>query len=365
MDFQILYYLEVHGWADTVVHHQHMQVCYSSKFLFDIVKKICNKCVPVQYKINKCQGEPKNREVIEIASHQPIQRMAIFALVITELLFPQCSTAYWSKNVLGVVHKGRPHKIDPLVRKMSALAQPPCPCRHTINFEKSDVFYTKKCGRPHLKNPSSLVRTGQPLHLTAYVFYGQPLLKKYAILFNLNQGYGLRKLKAIKFLWKRKHLKKLEAESNSEAFDFLRSRKHFFIKHGTGMRKLKHFDERRWKQTRKRLTLYCTNVSPPQRGVAVSAPLFERWAEMARQLPRGARPSGCAQLSGNIFSFSRPLTSRSCTATLFFLYDRTLICSPPFTRLLILLLQLASQVKFILPQHSKCAKGTAKDNAVT
>jgi len=31
----------------------------------------------------------------------------------------------------------------------------------------------------------------------------------------------------------------------------------------------------------------CTNVSPPQRGGAVSALLSERWAEMARQLPRG------------------------------------------------------------------------------
>jgi len=37
---------------------------------------------------------------------------------------------------------------------------------------------------------------------------------------------------------------------------------------------------------------YCTNVSPPQRGGAIPAPLSERWAEMARQLPRGARPSG-------------------------------------------------------------------------
>jgi len=41
----------------------------------------------------------------------------------------------------------------------------------------------------------------------------------------------------------------------------------------------------------------CTNVSPPQRGGAVPAPLSERWAEMARQLPRGARPSGRPQSS--------------------------------------------------------------------
>jgi len=29
----------------------------------------------------------------------------------------------------------------------------PCPCRHTINFKKSEVFCPKKCGRPHLKYP--------------------------------------------------------------------------------------------------------------------------------------------------------------------------------------------------------------------
>jgi len=46
----------------------------------------------------------------------------------------------------------------------------PCPCGHTINFKKSDVFCAKKCERPHLKNP--LVCTGQPL-LTADVFSGR------------------------------------------------------------------------------------------------------------------------------------------------------------------------------------------------
>jgi len=90
----------------------------------------------------------------------------------------------------------------------------------------------------------------------------------------------------------------------------------------------------------------CTNVSPPQRGGAFPAPLSERWAEMARQLPRGARPSGRPlQSSGiivSIFSCSRPLTSRSWTATLLFFYDWTLIYSPPLTRLLILLLLFAS-----------------------
>jgi len=39
-------------------------------------------------------------------------------------------------------------------------------------------------------------------------------------------------------------------------------------------------------------TSCCPKVSPPQCGGAVPAPLSERWAEMARQLPRGAQPSG-------------------------------------------------------------------------
>jgi len=54
------------------------------------------------------------------------------------------------------------------------------------------------------------------------------------------------------------------------------------------------------------------------------------------------RPSGPPQSFGNIFSFNRPLTGRSWTATLFLLYDRTLIYSPP--RLLILLLLASGNV---------------------
>jgi len=42
-------------------------------------------------------------------------------------------------------------KIDPLVCKMSALAQPACPCGHTINFEKAEVFAPKMpCSVPPL-----------------------------------------------------------------------------------------------------------------------------------------------------------------------------------------------------------------------
>jgi len=36
---------------------------------------------------------------------------------------------------------------------MSELVQPLCSCGYTINFEKSEVFCTKKCERPHLKKP--------------------------------------------------------------------------------------------------------------------------------------------------------------------------------------------------------------------
>jgi len=60
---------------------------------------------------------------------------------------------------------------------------PLCPYGHTINFENSEVFCTKKCGRPHLKNPSSpLVRKMSALNepnypLNADVFYGRPLTK--------------------------------------------------------------------------------------------------------------------------------------------------------------------------------------------
>jgi len=58
---------------------------------------------------------------------------------------------------------------------MSTLDQTPCLCKHTINFEKSYVFCTKKYGRPHLKNPPCLqnVRTRQT-PVSADVFYGRP-----------------------------------------------------------------------------------------------------------------------------------------------------------------------------------------------
>jgi len=89
------------------------------------------------------------------------------------------------KQLLGAVHKGRPLKIDPLAAKSPhRLKHPllsPYLCGHTINSEKSDVFCTKKCGRPHLKYPSPFVRKMSALDTptpTADVFYGQPLIKK-------------------------------------------------------------------------------------------------------------------------------------------------------------------------------------------
>jgi len=56
---------------------------------------------------------------------------------------------------------------------MSALAQAPCPCGYTINFEKLK-FCTKKCGRPHLKNLLPLSVLDKTL--TADDFYGQLLV---------------------------------------------------------------------------------------------------------------------------------------------------------------------------------------------
>jgi len=52
-----------------------------------------------------------------------------------------------------------------------------CPCGHTINFEKSDVFCTKTYGRPNLKNSLFLVHTGHP-PLIAKVLYGKPLRER-------------------------------------------------------------------------------------------------------------------------------------------------------------------------------------------
>jgi len=75
-------------------------------------------------------------------------------------------------------------KIPPMSEKCPHLTQPPSPpclCGHTINFEKPEIFCTKKCERPHL-NPlppcPQNVRTGQPGPLlTADIFYRQPLIQ--------------------------------------------------------------------------------------------------------------------------------------------------------------------------------------------
>jgi len=42
----------------------------------------------------------------------------------------------------------------------------------TINFEKSEVFFAKKCGRPHLKTPP-VTLSALDNSLTTDVFYGQ------------------------------------------------------------------------------------------------------------------------------------------------------------------------------------------------
>jgi len=77
------------------------------------------------------------------------------------------------------VHKGRSHKIDPfpLVRKMSALAQPPLSVRRHHKFRKTRIFFSQKVRTSASEKPLlSLVRTGQTSSpLIADVFYG-PLL---------------------------------------------------------------------------------------------------------------------------------------------------------------------------------------------
>jgi len=51
-------------------------------------------------------------------------------------------------------------KIDPplLFAKYPQWLDPPCPYGHTKSLEKSYVFCTKECGRPHLKNPLPVLR---------------------------------------------------------------------------------------------------------------------------------------------------------------------------------------------------------------
>jgi len=51
------------------------------------------------------------------------------------------------KNVLT---KSEKLTTSPIICKVSYWLKPPCPCGHSIYFEKSEVFCTKKCGRPHL-----------------------------------------------------------------------------------------------------------------------------------------------------------------------------------------------------------------------
>jgi len=71
---------------------------------------------------------------------------------------------------------------------MFALAQlpPPCPCGHTINFEKSEVFVPKSTDVRILKYP--LVRKMSALNnsaLTADVFYRRPLQRKVKVIEHL------------------------------------------------------------------------------------------------------------------------------------------------------------------------------------
>jgi len=79
------------------------------------------------------------------------------------------------RNMLGAVHKRRPHKNDSLVRTDSA----PLVGADTLNFKKLEVFFAPKSLGVRIRiNPLLLVRKISAPHspLTADVFYGQPLI---------------------------------------------------------------------------------------------------------------------------------------------------------------------------------------------
>jgi len=88
--------------------------------------------------------------------------------------------SFMEPSVKDVRTKSR--KIDPslatsFVRKMSALLNPPCPCKHATNFKKSEVLHQKVRTSVYEEPLSSCAknfRIGQT-PLTADVFYG-PLL---------------------------------------------------------------------------------------------------------------------------------------------------------------------------------------------
>jgi len=52
-------------------------------------------------------------------------------------------------------------KLNPPVRTGSIPPPTPCPCGHH-KIWKIRIFFTKKCRRPHLKTPHTLVGTGPP-----------------------------------------------------------------------------------------------------------------------------------------------------------------------------------------------------------
>jgi len=89
----------------------------------------------------------------------------------TESFRPPSDSTVWCLAVADSI-KARPHKIAknwplPLVRKMSALAQP-SPCWHTINFKKCEFFLLQKVRtsaseKRRISSPPCLqnVQTGQ------------------------------------------------------------------------------------------------------------------------------------------------------------------------------------------------------------
>jgi len=91
-------------------------------------------------------------------------------------VFTKMYILFIGTRIMNIINKGP--SIKDIGTKLQKIYPCPCPhwlksfptclCRYTINFEKSQVFCTQKCGHPHLRNhlspPPCLqsVRTGQP-----------------------------------------------------------------------------------------------------------------------------------------------------------------------------------------------------------
>jgi len=79
----------------------------------------------------------------------------MFFLIKADIFNTYPKLKYSGQSIKDVRTKSRKIDPSPVVRKMSALTEPlpPCLCRHTINFEKSEVYTI------NFENFASKVRT--------------------------------------------------------------------------------------------------------------------------------------------------------------------------------------------------------------